>query len=187
MSGFQADRVPERNGPFLGVRKSHKPMISNTYSGQHSGDRSETADFGAFVRKSFGRTFGQIHPNARSIIGLFSYAYAKSLPEHKTPVFLKIVVAFVRGRSLRAPPNRTTRTLGEQMSDLPEAALWRAVILQAFKDATAERPKQSLSEQEIEAARRWFDDGRQSFRVVCTLANLEPDHLHRVWRSRTTQ
>ena len=80
------------------------------------------------------------------------------------------------------------------MSEMPEVALWRAVIAQAIEDATA----RSISEADLQnipdskkrharrlaaglklhersQARAWLLNNSKEFREVCSLALLDPD------------
>lgn len=81
------------------------------------------------------------------------------------------------------------------MEPSPEAALWRAVIVQAIEDA-CEKPRPSRAKRmplssrpctaqgrestkrckarEREAARHWLIDDTNDFRAVCHMAGLEP-------------
>ena len=70
-----------------------------------------------------------------------------------------------------------------------ETALWRAVILQAFQDAThgthnartnrkPRRPSASLG-LHARTAREWLLGNSHDFRTVCDLAGLNPDAVRR--------
>lgn len=71
-----------------------------------------------------------------------------------------------------------------------ETALWRAVVLQAFQDATFGRhgvtrrnrtPRPPSAEQALHAgaARAWLLGGGADFRRICLLAGLEPEAVRR--------
>ena len=50
--------------------------------------------------------------------------------------------------------------------------LWRSVLIQAIKDATSKRnPKEKWK------AIDWFLQGGKDFRLVCELAELEPNNV----------
>lgn len=61
--------------------------------------------------------------------------------------------------------------------DKGERNLWRAVIAQAYEDATD--PKKSLNCGVIESyeAAQWFRENSADFREACVLAELDPDDL----------
>lgn len=61
----------------------------------------------------------------------------------------------------------------------PEARLWRAVIVQAFNDATgvvhAKTPAQRRNAIRLrDEARRWLTRNGQDFRDVCEMAQIDP-------------
>lgn len=78
-----------------------------------------------------------------------------------------------------------------------ELALWRAVIAQAFSDATYRERSGCEPDQVILAgrfpARRWLLNDSEDFRAVCAYADLEPSQVRalavkcagRGWRSYT--
>ncbi len=54
----------------------------------------------------------------------------------------------------------------------PEVALWRAVILQAMRDAVGGKTH-------ADAARAWLEKDTRYFRFVCSNADLDPDWVRR--------
>ena len=97
----------------------------------------------------------------------------------------------IAGRALgRRPP--LFWTFPDMTDALPigETALWRAVVLQAFQDATFgyhgvknSRRKRRLPSAESQAhartARSWLLGNSSDFRRVCDLAGLEPEAVQR--------
>lgn len=68
-----------------------------------------------------------------------------------------------------------------KVSEVPEVALFRAVIAQAIADATIEIPVNGSSyhwvvvERHRIYARRWLTRNSEDFRLVCEYGALEPD------------
>lgn len=70
-----------------------------------------------------------------------------------------------------------------RLCDYPASAdrsLWRAVIVQAFDDATGDPQSEKSnfgrdSNDEIPAAREWLTEDYEDFEFVCDLAGVEPD------------
>ncbi len=54
----------------------------------------------------------------------------------------------------------------------PETAFWRAVAARAWADALNEIPSRDRDE-----ARRWLTGFSSDFRIVCHLANIDPESL----------
>jgi len=69
---------------------------------------------------------------------------------------------------------RTTRNFftTAQAPASPEVALWRAVILQAMRDAVGGKTH-------ADAARAWLEKDSRYFRFVCSNADLDPDWVRR--------
>ena len=66
----------------------------------------------------------------------------------------------------------------------PQAAqhLWQRVVLQALRDAIADR-KDPDAEQRLATmnAINWLDAGGRDFQQTCSLAGLEPDRVRGWW------
>ena len=60
----------------------------------------------------------------------------------------------------------------------PEQTLWQEVLLRAARDATAPRPSR-----ERDQAQQWFQEGGRDFRLVCSLAGLDPDGVRECYLS----
>lgn len=54
----------------------------------------------------------------------------------------------------------------------PEIAFWRAVIARAWADAVSPQDSRERAE-----ARRWLTGFSSDFRIVCHLADIDPEHL----------
>lgn len=69
---------------------------------------------------------------------------------------------------------RTTRNFftTAQAPTSPQVALWRAVILQAMRDAVGGKTHAA-------AARAWLEKDSRYFRFVCGNADLDPDWVRR--------
>lgn len=65
----------------------------------------------------------------------------------------------------------------------PEVALWRAVVMTAFADATApignnKKDRRAQACKDRNSARSWLTGSSRDFHLVCTLAMLEPRMVH---------
>lgn len=69
------------------------------------------------------------------------------------------------------------------MIESAERRLWQAVLLQAFHDAAYTGSGQRLLE-ERRKARAWITAAGPSFRLVCTLADVDPHFLSRVCNTK---
>lgn len=56
----------------------------------------------------------------------------------------------------------------------PEQLLWSAVLETALSDALSHRDPE-----ERKRATRWFREGGQHFKMVCDMANYDPDFVQR--------
>lgn len=56
----------------------------------------------------------------------------------------------------------------------PEQKLWAAVLEAAVEDALTHKDPD-----EKEAARRWFMDAGNNFKLVCDLADFDPDYIRK--------
>lgn len=65
----------------------------------------------------------------------------------------------------------------------PERQLWAAVLGQAVNDALREKPYSVLDRLAATGARSWMDGQGKDFRMVCTLAGMDPDAVSAAWRS----
>jgi hypothetical protein len=67
--------------------------------------------------------------------------------------------------------------------EAPEDALWRHVIMQAIADATTpltETQMNNTAQRLVrQRAREWFEQQSRDFKLVCELAGLEHDRVHR--------
>jgi hypothetical protein len=59
----------------------------------------------------------------------------------------------------------------------PEKKLWQSVVLKALTDATAEDPYGSDNLRAKRDAQSWLESGGKDFRMVCALAEMDPDFV----------
>lgn len=67
---------------------------------------------------------------------------------------------------------------------IPERQLWAAVLGQAVNDALRESAYSSEDRRGKNSARSWMDGQGRDFRLVCTLAGMEPEAVADAWRGR---
>lgn len=58
----------------------------------------------------------------------------------------------------------------------PEQTLWRCVVAQAATDAVSTSNEREVK-RERENARRWLTSNSKDFRLVCTMADYEPERI----------
>lgn len=59
----------------------------------------------------------------------------------------------------------------------PEKALWRDVIIQAFRDSFRQRSWDNITTAEAEEAREWLTEGCPDFMFVCDHADWDADKI----------
>jgi hypothetical protein len=62
-------------------------------------------------------------------------------------------------------------------TSMPERVLWLAVINQAFNDALAPYVRDASEGIERRQARSWFRTTNPDFKIVCELAELNPQYV----------
>ena len=67
---------------------------------------------------------------------------------------------------------------------VPERQLWAAVLGQAVNDALRESAYSDEDRRANGGARSWMDRQGRDFRLVCTLAGMEPEAVADAWRGR---
>ena len=80
--------------------------------------------------------------------------------------------------------NDAREMAGEQAARTRE--LWASVLLTAFNDAAGPVDPDTVTSQrraDQRAARRWLDHGGRDFRLVCSLAGVDPDAVRENWLS----
>lgn len=63
-------------------------------------------------------------------------------------------------------------TFSEETGRTPEQKLWMAVLETAVEDALTNKDPE-----EKEAARNWFRQGGSHFKLVCDLADFNPEYV----------
>jgi len=76
---------------------------------------------------------------------------------------------------------------GDRNCSATEAALWLAVVQQAFTDSIEGflgSREVSTARRDCAVAREWLLGNGEDFRIVCALAGLEPDYIRAEARRR---